>query len=315
MNILLATDNRFVQHCSVTITSILVNNPGAVIYLFTEGLTNENTQLLKEQVKRYKGELIICIVGHDQVKDFPMPSFMSSHISIATYYRLFAARILPEKVKKVIYLDCDIVVRGSLMGLWKKDIDDYALAAVYQSHEHSEGGEGGPKSYTRLNIPPDYGYFNAGVLLVNLEYWRNKNVTGRLFDFIKNHCNLIHAHDQDTLNAVLYAETKVLDPTWNFRECFMDGKHYTYPYKVNYSKLPENPIVIHFVSKPKPWEYYCEHPYRKEYYKYLDMTPFKGWKPKFSWQQFKRDRLFPWIIKTDKHNLRYLFIKSKRLSW
>lgn len=313
MNILLASDDRFVQHCCVTITSVLINNPGAVFYLFTEGLTNENTQLLKEQVKRYKGELIICIVGHDQVKDFPMPSFMSSHISIATYYRLFAARILPEKVKKVIYLDCDIVVRGSLMGLWRKDVDDYALAAVYQSHEHSEGGEVGPKSYTRLNIPPDYGYFNAGVLLVNLEYWRNKNVTDRLFDFIKNHCNLIHAHDQDVLNAVLYAETKVLDPTWNFREHFMNGKQYTYPSKVNYSELPENPIVVHFVSKPKPWEYFCNHPYRKEYYKYLDLTPYKGWKPKFSWKQFKRDRLFPWIVKNDRWGIRYLFIKRKKI--
>lgn len=311
INILLATDDNFVQHCCVTITSVLVNNQDVVIYLFTEGLTSEHVEQLNSVATAYGGELHIHKVRHEQVKDFPMPSYMSSHISIATYYRLFAAIILPDTVEKIIYLDCDIVVRGSLKELWDTPMDDYALAAVYQSNEHSEGGENGPHSYTRLGIPPEDGYFNAGVLLLNLKYWRDNNVTNRLFAFIKDHYELIHAHDQDTLNAVLHSEAAVLSPTWNFREHFLDGIDYTYPSKINYSDLPVYPIIIHFVSKPKPWEYYCSHPLKNEYYHYLNMTPFRGWKPKFTWKDFKRDRLYPWIIKTDKLRLRYIFIKPK----
>ena len=313
MIILLASDDNFVQHCCVTMTSVLVHNPGAEFYLFTEGLSETSIDLLNKIFNKHQGMLHICKIEHSQLADFPMPSFMSAHISIATYYRLFAERVLPHTIEKILYLDCDIVVRDSLQELWDTNLDSYALAAVYQSHEHSEGSERGPRAYTRLSIPKEDGYFNAGVLLINLKYWREKSVTQRLFDFIKEHHNLIHAHDQDTLNAVLYKETKVLNPTWNYRECFMDGRKYTYPSKIDYSKLPEYPVVIHFVSKPKPWQYFCRHPFRNEYYKYLYETPFSSFKPRWTWAEFKQYRLTPIIYKTiikiDVFNLRKLMKK------
>lgn len=297
MVFLIASDDNFIQHCCVTLTSLLENNPGASVYLFTEGLCINNEGILKQIVSKYNGELFICKIKHEDIKDFPMPSFMSSHISIATYYRLFAARILPQDIKKVIYLDCDIVIRGSLDKLWNTDIDNYALAAVYQSHEHSEGGERGPKAYTRLGIPRENGYFNAGVLLINLDYWRIHNVTNRLFDFIKKNAGIIHAHDQDVLNAVLHNEVKALDITWNFREYFLSNKKYTYPQKVDYSIIPDEPIVVHFVFKPKPWEYYCTNPFKQDYYKYLDKTVFSGWRPKWKWKEFKRYKLLPLVLR------------------
>lgn len=289
MNIILATDDNFVQHCCVTITSVLKNNPETEFYLFTEGLKESNVLLLDNQVQTLGGHLTICKVDSELVKVFPMPAYMSSHISIATYYRLFAARLLPESVEKVIYLDCDIVVTGSLKGMWNFPIEDYALGAVYQSHEHSEENENGygPHSYTRLGIPREHGYFNAGVLLMNLKYWRENNVTERFFKFIEEHYDLIHAHDQDTLNAVLHSETAVLNPTWNYREHFMTGINYTYPSRVHYHVPIDNPIVIHYVSKPKPWQYFCKHPFRGEYYKYLQYTPFDTYEPKWIWSEYK----------------------------
>ena len=299
MIILLASDNNFVQHCCVTMTSVLLNNPDTEIYLLTEGLNTENSTLLNNQVKSLGGDLHILTISSEQVKDFPMPSFMSSHISIATYYRLFAAELLPKSVDRIIYLDCDIVVNGSLQEWWGFPIEGFALGAVYQSHDHSDCNlQGiGPHAYSRLNIPRECGYFNAGVLLMNLKYWRENKVTERLFDFIRNHSDLTHAHDQDTLNAVLYNETAILDPTWNYRECFFDGKDYTYPQKVNYTVPLDNPIVVHFVSKPKPWQRYSKHPLRKLYYQYLENTPFKGFHPKFDLNEYKQFVLIPTIAK------------------
>lgn len=317
MNVLLASDNNFVQHCCVTITSVLINNPATEFYLFTEGLTEENSFLLKSHVENLGGKLNILTVSSEQVKDFPMPPFMSSHISIATYYRLFAAKLLPESIEKVIYLDCDIIVTGDLREMWNFPIENYALGAVYQSHEHSDCNATGkgPHAYSRLGIPPEDGYFNAGVLLLNLKYWRENKVTERLFTFIKEHYNLIHAHDQDTLNAVLHAESAVLEPTWNYRECFIDGKHYTYPSKVNYQIPLKRPKIIHFVSKPKPWQYYCKHPLKSEYYTYLSQTPYKGYRPNWNWREFKQHVIMPClfscVIKLDIFKLRRI-IKYKK---
>lgn len=306
MNIVLATDNNFVQHCCVTITSILANNSDVKFYVFTEGLTPVNTELLNRQVRICKGKLEICKIDSSIVGKFPMPFFMSNHISIATYYRLFTADIIPDDIDKVIYLDCDIVVTTSLMKLWDTDITNYALGAIYQSHEHNEYSN----CYNRLEIPKEIGYFNAGVLLINLSYWRKNNVQERLLRFIKENHNIIYAHDQDVLNAVLYKETKVLSHTWNFRDCFLSKRIYTYPSNVDYSEILEHPAIIHFVSKPKPWEYECRHPYKMEYFKYLDMSLFKGWRPIFSWRKYftytLRPRFRRFIIHIDVLNLRNL---------
>lgn len=292
MNIVLASDNNFVQHCCVTMTSILRHNKDVVFYLFTEGLSEENVNLLTQQVECLSGVLNICIIDSSIVSRFPMPKTQSSHISVATYYRLFAEFVLPQSVDRLIYLDCDIVVRGDLTELYNTNLDGYAIAAVFQ---HNEWGVAN-KTFERMEIPVEYGYFNAGVLLINLCYWRNHDVSNRLLNYIRDNYSKIRAHDQDTLNAILYKEVKPLDYIWNYLPIFLDTSYVTFPLKVDYSEKKE-PVVIHYVNRPKPWEYYSDHPYTSEYYYYLDFTPFKGWRPKWNWASFKKYRIKPFVRK------------------
>ena len=292
INIVLATDDNFVQHCSVVIASVLANNKDVSFYIFTEGLKPENESKLKDLATKYGGELHICLMDSDVVSQFPMPSYMSSHISIATYYRLFVVKALPSDIDRVIYMDCDIVVRGGLTPLWETDLTDRALAAVYQCEEWAVS----ENSYERLGFDSKYGYFNAGILLINLEYWRKHNVTEQLMSFIKNHYAQIHSHDQDVLNAVLHQQVKPLSYTWNCLPFFFEKGKFTFPSFVDYSKSIDDPIIIHFVYKPKPWQYECKHPYKDEYFKYLDQTCFKGWRPKRVWKDFKEYVLKPTMI-------------------
>lgn len=292
MNILLSTDDSFVQHCCVTMASILENNKGVTFYLLTAGLKPENYKLLTNFVEARNGMLRICKVDNNITNSFPMPKEGGEHISIATYYRLFAQKVLPSDVDRVIYVDCDIVVRGSLEPLWKIDIDDHALGAVYQGMNFLT-----KEDFERLGIPKEMGYFNAGVLLINLDYWRKHQVTERLFDYIKNNYHTIKQHDQDTLNAVLYNEVKPVSYTWNYLpQFFLVKKGLTFPNRVDYSEKID-PIVIHYVSIPKPWDYGCYNPYTNEYFKYLDLTPFKGWRPPFIWKKYKKQVLIPKMIK------------------
>ena len=288
MNIVLASDTNYVQHCCATMTSILYNNEDVHFFLFTEGLSPENEALLHTQVSKYGGQLSICKIDSDIVRHFPMPKTQSSHISIATYYRLFVELVLPKDIDRVIYMDCDIIVKGSIEDLYSMEIGDAALAAVYQNNEWALGNG----SFERLNIPQEYGYFNAGVLLINLKYWREHDVTERLFSFIREHYDQIRAHDQDTLNAVLYNEVLGISNKWNYLPIFLMSEEFSFPKTVNYS-IPIDPIVIHFVYSPKPWDYYSAHPCTGEYFKYLDMTPFKGWKPKWSFQMMWKQKLKP----------------------
>lgn len=292
MNIVLASDNNFVQHCCVTMTSILRNNKDVVFYLFTEGLTEPNVKLLTQHVAQLGGVLNICIMDSTIVGRFPMPKQSATHITVATYYRLFSEEALPNDIDRLLYLDCDIVVRGDLTDLYNTDIDGCAIGAVYQHNEWAKAN----KTFERLEIPEENGYFNAGVLLINLDYWRKNRVTERLFNYIRDHYDRIRAHDQDTLNAVLYKETKALDCKWNYLPIFLNPVNCTFPSKVDCSKKVD-PVIVHFVNRPKPWEYYSDHPYTFEYYDNLDLTPFNGWRPKWSWEAFEKYKLRPFIRK------------------
>ena len=291
MNIILSTDDNFVQHCCVAMTSVLENNDDVTFYLFTAGLSPENSALINRIVEERKCILHICKIDDAVTKDFPMPQGAGEHISIATYYRLFAQKVLPSDVDRVIYLDCDIIVRGHLEPLWRVNIDNYALGAVYQGMNFLTQDD-----FCRLGIPIEKGYFNAGVLLINLDYWRKHQVTERLFDFIKNDYHRIKQHDQDTLNAVLYNEVKPISYTWNYLpQFYLVKKGLSFPTHVDYSEKVD-PIVIHYVSVPKPWDYGCSNPYTDEYFKYLDLTPFKGWRPSLKWDKYYVQVLKPKLL-------------------
>ena len=305
MNIVLATDDNFVQHCGTAIQSIVSNNNDVRFFVLTEGLDKDNEKLLIEVASDNGGMLSFCLVPTDIVKYFPMSRLASSHISIATYYRLFVTTLLPDDIEKIIYLDCDMIIRGSLEPLWNVDLSRKPLAAVYQHQGWSDSNN----SWERLSIPRECGYFNAGCLVMNLQYLRIIHFQKLAIDYINSHFEKIISHDQDVLNALFYDKVEVLDCKWNYLSQFLkkDFEKLEFPAKCNYylEKASESfePIVIHFVSKPKPWNYGCSNPYTQEYFKYLSMTPWRSFKVKFTWKEFKNYIVIPaikkWIKKID----------------
>ena len=272
MNIVLATDNNFVRHCSVVIRSILMHNESVNIFILTEGLNEENEHYLSGLGKD-NSTVSIVNVPKSLVDDLPMSKHAAAHLSIATYYRLFVTSLLPENVDKVIYLDCDMVILSSLQDLWNIDISDYALGAVYQNFEWSDYY----CSWERLNIPREMGYFNAGTLLMNLAYMRKNDFQKQAIEFIRNHQEQIISHDQDVLNALFHGKALPISCRWNFTPLFDSYKYKKYKFPNIYSRFIEErkskdfkPVIIHFASKPKPWDYGCLSSYRGYYYEYLD---------------------------------------------
>lgn len=278
MIIVCATDDNFVQHCSIMLTSLLVNNSDVQIYVLTEGLTVENENIIREEVEGKGGKVHFCIVDSSIVEKFPMPEGTGlQHISRATYYRLLISDLLPESIEKVIYMDCDIIVNKSIQDLWNIDLTGFALAAVKQIGYGYEA--------ERLGYPIEYGYFNAGVNMINLTYFREHNISRQLIKYIADNYSKIKYHDQDTLNAVLYDQTLHIMPQWNMTSVI-------YAYQLNkrgdrasggivndYKTEKENafltmkdPYVVHYVSRPKPWQDNCVHPLCHLYYDYARRT-------------------------------------------
>lgn len=292
MTIVLATDDCFAQHCAVAIRSVLDHNRDVEFYILTEGLSEENVNKLHNVTGSCP--LNICKVASEPLKGFPMPDVKTEKISIATYYRLFITQLLPASVSKVLYLDCDLVVRGSLRELWETDMTGKALAAV-----HYPDCPTMKKNCKRLGIAEELRYFNAGVLLMNLDYWRSRNLPQRYFDFIAEGKYPLRQRDQDVLNAVTGAETASLLWKYNVMGNELDTiKEIVSGEQLEYIKSLEKvePVIVHFSFRLKPWEFGCRNPYKKDYRRTLKRTPWRGASLQFSLEDFYEFWVKPTII-------------------
>ena len=160
----------------------------------------------------------------------------------------------------MLYLDCDILVVGSLRELWEQDLEDFYCAAVEEMYE------GTTRDATRLGIQS---YFNAGILLINNKKWVSENISDKLFQATKElyDCNNLIWQDQDVLNYVFKNNIKWVSPRFNYQQnCHPNYTYTQYTAEIiNNANL--NPIVIHYNTGTKPWNkgYKCNFK-KKEYY-------------------------------------------------
>ncbi len=268
--VLCATDNAYVPYCGVMLTSLFENNKNISIdvYVLTEGLSEQNVASFQTLAKKYNQNIYIVAVNSDSVKDCPIQN--KDYVSIATYYRLLAQEVLPHHIDKILYLDCDMIISSNITELYNTNINDYAIAAVLDEDFMTQ------EKYSRLGYPMEKRYFNAGMLLMNLKYWRDNNVMERCFEYINNYPDRLKFHDQDTLNLILQNEKKFLNVKYNLQTGFM----YTYN---NYdqgslSEIHEavtSPTIIHFTGPNKPWFKECKHPFRKRFLYYKNISLWK----------------------------------------
>lgn len=262
MNILLSTDNNYTMPTGVLMHSISINNGPLVSYhiLVDEDFSDQNKSALEHIAKTYGNQIYFYVVTRAMTESLPFGrDNQPHHVSIATYYRLFITEILPDSVHKVIYLDGDMIVRKSLAELWETDLTDFALGVVHDMDEPVH------VSSHRLPYPMEEGYFNAGMLIVNLDYWRDNDCFEQFMLFVEHYSETIRFHDQDVLNCVFYNKKKWLSTTFNFQSGFIYIPEYQRQYnedlstEINHVKF--DPVVIHFATKDKPWRLECFHPH------------------------------------------------------
>jgi len=179
------------------------------------------------------------------------------------YYRLLIPEILPSDIELVLYCDCDILIRGDISGIFNENLEDYSVAAVEDILSPIA-----PMSIN-LGCNPEYGYFNSGVLLINLNYWRERNITRKCLKFINENLHIIKHPDQDALNAILNKSWKRLQYRWNFLDSYQAQYYCKEHMMSDFDKANDfYPIIVHF-SGVKPWNEKCRSIYKIEYHEYF----------------------------------------------
>ena len=284
MDIVVCIDRMFVMPSGVMMYSVCDNNREEDItfhVVVDESLTQNDKNDLLETISLFsKKKISFYTINSQLVSSFPI---IRNDLTHSTYYRLFLTEILPNTLDKILYIDSDCIIRHSLLCLWETDIEGYAVAAV------GEATEGDIKRYNRLHISPQIGYFNAGVLLINLKFWRKNKVLFLFSDCLEKYETRIQAEDQDILNIV-FANQKLrlpvkynLQPKFLFKECECDY----WKYRKEIEEAKSDPVIVHFLGKDKPWDTYIRepHPFISTFYKYQNQTLWKG--VKFERRPFK----------------------------
>lgn len=274
IRILCSTDDHYAPYAGVMLTSLFENNPDVSfeIFILTRGLSKENAYSLHLLGEKYPTAINILQVDLAQFSNCPLRP--GDHITLEAYFRLMATQLLPERIDRILYLDVDIVIDGSIRELWEMNIDNYAIGGVVDESFCNK------EVYARLRLNPDIPYFNSGVLLMNLNYWREHHVMERCMKCISDNPNILTFHDQDTLNIVLKDEIVYLPIRYNFQTgYYLSWIYPDYPaeFKQQVQNEARRPIVIHYSGPLKPWTTSSDHPYRNKYLHYKKLSIWKDY--------------------------------------
>ncbi|DAA95789.1 TPA: hypothetical protein CPT80_06700 [Candidatus Gastranaerophilales bacterium HUM_9] len=262
INVCLACDNNYAKYAGVVVASVLANSKDDEdlrFYILDGGISeNKKTEILSlKSIKDCKIEFVQ--IEESMFEDYKKVA-THKYISIATYYRLRLATLLPE-VERIIYFDCDMVVNSSLNNLFNVELGENVIAGV--------------RDINKRMLQQNPSYINAGMVLFDLNKIREENIEQKFYDYTNENFETIKMGDQTIINEVLKGRIKIVEDEWN-----VQSSNFT-----NRSSYTKHPYIIHYVAKRKPWHFGSFSVHRQLYFKYLQMTPWKlnGFKEKFYW--------------------------------
>lgn len=280
-HVVYASDDKFAEILGVSLVSLYENSKDMddiVVYVLDSGITDENKRKLLSVCKAYKRSDAVFIPGKNISEKLSM-NVAVDRGSLSQYSRLFVSSDLPQELSRVLYLDCDIVIKKSIRELWNLNMQGKTLAALMDAFS---------KHYrANIDLKPDDIMFNSGVMLIDLEKWRKQSVEDKLLKFIAKKNGKIQQGDQGALNHVLSHDTYCFEPRFNSVTIFYD---FTYKEMLIYRKPPrfytegevneavENPGIIHFTTSflsKRAWMKGCAHRYVGEWLRYKALSPWK----------------------------------------
>ena len=255
MNIVYTTDDNFIDVLYASISSLYDTNGdlNLNIWIIADKVSDKSKNKINKLAEKY------CQNEVNWIENLNIPYKLKlDRGSMSAFSRLFLGSRIPSEVKKILYVDCDIIFMNSLEKLFNFDFEGNIVQGVSDVLN---------KEYKKiLGIPADRPVFNTGVLYIDLEKWREENIEQQLFSVIKKFNGNVIQGDEGILNAVLFDSYKEINPKYNYMTIFEDMSYkdmLILKNPVNYyseqvlKEARDNIVIRHyttcFLSK-RPWQ-------------------------------------------------------------
>ncbi len=282
MDILYSSSDSYAFLTGISILSLLENNRSCDeinIYVMDNAITDENKDRLTQVTEQYGRKLFF--VPMPDMKELTGQEIDTRRWNISTFGRLYMAGVLPETVHKVLNIDCDTIIVDSLESLWNTDMTGKVFGGMLEAINYRYRRNVGKKD-------DDY-YMNGGIVFLNLDEVRAGGYEKRFTDYITKYGSALAYLDQDVLNGVVEQEKMIALPVrYNalsiyfyatYEQVMKIRRAKNFYSKDEFLKAVEDPGLVHFTTcfldGLRPWIEGNKHPYRDEFLRYKEMSPWK----------------------------------------
>ena len=266
ISIAVASDNFYAILIAALLKSIDLNHKSGEhidFYIIDDGISSKAKKRI-QTIADPSRITIIWVTGKQLIPENMHIPVDTSGFPLTTYLRIFVPYLAGARLDKILYLDVDIILRDDVSKLWNMDIGDNIIGASQDVGLTFDCEWGGVPNYKSLGLAGDTKYFNAGVELINAKKWREENISTVVITALIEYKDHVRLGDQYGLNVALANKWQEMGPNWNW-----------FAYKAD-----EGAALIHFLDiKPIFDTYNSQESLKQEFFKYLDMTPWKGFKP------------------------------------
>ncbi|WP_336489085.1 glycosyltransferase family 8 protein [Methylobacterium nigriterrae] len=245
IRVLYCLDNNYLRQLGISLASMLRSNPASRFEVHIAMLARDRvlSNRVMDAVTAAFGNVRIAYHDLDETLFDAFP--VTQSISKSTYIRIILGRFVPRDCERILYLDADTIVRADVRPLWRTPLDGAVLAAV-RDHFSLDA--------EAISFAPDEPYFNAGVLLIDMNRWRALDIEGRVLAYLGEHANRLPWMDQDALNAVLRGHVRYVGLEWNFQpRCADVPAEFLGLDEATYARLRAHPSLVHYTTSFKPW--------------------------------------------------------------
>lgn len=256
-------NDGYVPYICVTIKGIIENHKkeNVTIHVLSDFISTKKERLLNEVVSNYDNvSLRVHIVDDSILKG------LKDTWSIYTWYRVLLPKVLPNEVHRVLYLDADTLVSNNVSELFEMDMTDKAIAGAIDILSFI------PETFERCMYEQEKGYICAGVMLMNLDYWRDNDLTDKVVNWGRENDARIKFPDQDTINYLCRDQKIILPLKYGIIGAyFEDEVFFKQPYLEQVKDCLSSPTIIHYAGQA-PWKIeLANHPLQEEWEKYNNM--------------------------------------------
>ena len=190
MKIVFSADQTYIPHLAASIRSISVYNNNIEIEIFVLHSEIEQAQVQLFRKRLSTENLTISFIQIDPEIFSGLP--ITHHFKCEIYFRLLIPKLLPYS--KVLYLDADTVTCESLKELYSTNLEANYIAAVRDAKFCG---------LPELRLAPGAKYLNSGVMLLNLDAWREDKIAEQVLRFVRARPEAIKFADQCGINGVM----------------------------------------------------------------------------------------------------------------